>query len=419
MTFSKITCVLSVGFLILGACHTAPKTPESQLSSSPTIQSTDINVSNSIIKNPDALSRIDSILIHYIHVKEAFPGASVALGKGADIAYLTGNGGYTYRFEQKIFAESVFDVASLTKVIATTTAAMLLYDQGKLKLDTPVSEYLKEFDLPGRHSITIGHILSHSSGLPGWRPLHLNGFISRESLLDSVFAMPLIAEPETTSVYSSYGMIVLGLIIEVITGVPFDQWCTENIFHPLGMISTGFRGTGESDSTIVPTEVDMSFRNRLIQGEVHDENAWILGGVAGHAGLFSTAVDLSKFAMMMAQRGQHEGHVFLRPKTVDHFTTVVDSTISTRALGWDTRGSSTTESSAGQYFGPRSYGHTGFTGTSLWIDPDSRAWVILLTNRIYPTRDHYDRFRGVRGLMADATYDALINMHGDAEHSSH
>ncbi|MDE2827483.1 MAG: serine hydrolase, partial [Bacteroidota bacterium] len=160
--------------------------------------------------------------------------------------------------------------------------------------------------------------------------------------------------------------------------------------------------------TVVPTELDDYFRNRLIQGEVHDETAWTLGGVAGHAGLFSTVLDLSRFAQMMAQRGNLAGKEFLRPQTIDLFTTVVDTSFSTRALGWDTRNLDDSPSSAGQHFGSRSYGHTGFTGTSLWIDPDSGVWVILLTNRVYPTRDEYERFRGIRGSVADAVYEVFF-----------
>jgi len=414
MPFPKTLYALLLGSLIFVACRTTPPTPKSEVLPSPTIQTADVDLSDSIIENHDALVQMDSILLRYI-LNEAFPGASIALGKGAEMAKISGYGGYTYRFQEKVFAESVFDIASLTKVIATTTAAMLLFDQGKLKLDTPVARYLNEFDTPKHDLITIGHLLSHSSGLPAWRPLHLDGVDSRDILLDSVFAMPLLAEPGEISKYSSYGMISLGMVIEAITETPFDQWCTDHIFHPLRMMSTGFRSTGQSDPTVVPTEIDTSFRNRLIQGEVHDENAWIFGGIAGHAGLFSTAVDLSQFAIMMTQRGQYNGHLFLQPETIDLFTTVVDSTISTRALGWDTKGSSVSESSAGQYFGPRSYGHTGFTGTSLWIDPDSHAWVILLTNRVYPTRDRYNQFRGVRGLVADATYEALFGPHAYTE----
>ncbi|MCY4171654.1 MAG: serine hydrolase [Bacteroidetes bacterium] len=411
----KTLPVLVVGSLILSACRTSPPTPESEFLKFPMIQSSEMGLSDSVIVNHDALANIDSILIRYI-LAEAFPGAAVALGKRSDIVKITGYGSHTYRSLQKIYAESVFDVASLTKVIATTTAVMLLFDQGKLNLDTPVSNYLEEFDSPERNAITIQHLLSHSSGLSGWRPLHLDGVYSRESLIDSILTMPLIAEPGKTSQYSSYGMIILGLIIEKITQTRFGDWCNEHIFQPLGMQSTGFLSTGKTDSTVVPTEIDTSFRHRLIQGEVHDENAWILGGVAGHAGLFSTATDLSKFATMMVQRGLYNGHQFVQPETVDYFTNVVDSTISNRALGWDTRGSSLEESSAGQYFGPRSYGHTGFTGTSLWIDPDTQAWIILLTNRVYPSRDHYDRFQGVRGLVADATYKALIDSHTKSEH---
>jgi len=368
------------------------------------------------VPNQSWIPELDSIIAQFIEAG-AFPGASLSIGKGLDFTTLKGYGGYTYRFERHVTTESIFDLASLTKVVATTTASMLLYEQGKLHLDTPVSQYLQEFNTAARRSITIRHLLTHSSGLPSWRPMHLDGMTSHEALLDSIMYIPLSTSPGESSQYSSYGMIVMAMVIEIITQQPFDQWCTHHIFQPLSMRSTGFRGTGRSDSSVVPTEMDSNFRHRMIQGEVHDENAWIMGGVAGHAGLFSNVVDLSVFAKMMAMRGEHNGVQFLQPETIDLFTTAVDTSFSTRALGWDTRTAKPQPSSAGQYFGPRSYGHTGFTGTSIWIDPETQIWVILLTNRIHPTRNNYDRFRGVRGLVADIAYEALLRFPHETEQS--
>ncbi len=356
---------------------------------------------------PRGLVDVDSILTDYI-LAEAFPGAVVAGGIKSEIIKMNGYGHFTYTSEQRMLPNSVFDLASLTKVVATTTAAMLLYEKGLLDLEALVSEYLDAFNTPDRDSITVRHLLTHTSGLPAFRPFHQDEIFTRETVLDSILSTPLISDPGEEYRYSDFGMISLALAIEEITEKPFDLWCRDNIFSPLDMTATGFRSTGEPDSTVVPTEVDESFRNRLIQGEVHDETAWILGGIAGHAGLFSTAIDLSKFAQMMTHRGIHNGQPFLQAETIDLFTAAVDTSLSTRALGWDTRNLNDEPSSAGQYFGPRSYGHTGFTGTSLWIDPDSQAWAILLTNRVYPTRNRYDRFIGVRGLVADGIYEALF-----------
>ena len=403
--------VLIAGILTLGACTssretTLPKSLNTTLDF-PTIQRSALPVNSPIVVYPKALVEIDSILIAYIRA-QAFPGAVVSVGKGDNIVKMTGYGGYTYQSIHRMQPESSFDLASLTKVIATTTAVMILYEEGRLDIDAPVSRYLSAYRTPERQSITIRHLLTHTSGLPAWRPFYKDGITTRETVLGSILSTPLLSKPGEEYLYSDFGMISLALVIETITGEPFDQWCTQNIFARLGMNSTGFRGTGTSDSTVVPTELDDYFRHRLIQGEVHDETAWILGGVAGHAGLFSTMLDLSRFARMMAQKGRYNGGEFLQTRTIDLFTTVVDTSLSTRALGWDTRNLGDEPSSAGQYFGPHSYGHTGFTGTSLWVDPDSETWVILLTNRVYPSRNEYERFRGVRGLIADAAYEAFF-----------
>jgi len=390
---------LCIAILLFAACNTESHDPASESSDEIPMQPTNSYDITGM--------QLDSIIHGFIE-KGAFPGASIAIGKGLETSVMEGYGAYTYTSEHQITPESIFDLASLTKVIATTAASMLLYEQGKLRLDAPVSTYLPEFDTPSRRSITIGHLLSHASGLPSWRPMHLNGMTTHDALMDSIMTIPLTARPDEVFQYSSYGMIVLAKVVEMVTQEPFDQWCATHIFETLSMMSTGFHGIGTPDSTIVPTEIDTQFRHRLIQGEVHDENAWIMGGVAGHAGLFSNVEDLSIFAKMMAMRGQLNGMQFLQPETIDLFTTAVDTSLGTRALGWDTRGPAHQPSSAGQYFGPRSFGHTGFTGTSIWIDPETQIWVILLTNRVHPTRNNYDAFRGVRGLVADIAYQVFL-----------
>ncbi len=411
-TFRWTPRLLIFGLLILGACRSTKETAlegplDPGVVNLPSIQPAISTLDSPTVVYPDALVRMDSLIIELINA-QAFPGAVVSVGKGFEIIKMTGYGAYTYRSRRRMLPESVFDLASLTKVVATTTASMLLYERGQLDIEAPVSRYLGAFNTPERQSITIRHLLTHTSGLPAWRPFYQDGIITRDAVLEEILSVELLTEPGEEYRYSDFGMISLALVIEEITGEPFDEWCTHNIFDLLGMGSTSFRSTGEPDPDIVPTELDDYFRNRLIQGEVHDETAWTLGGVAGHAGLFSTALDLSQFARMMVQRGSHDGRVFLQARTIDLFTSVVDTSLSTRALGWDTRNLNDEPSSAGLYFGPRSYGHTGFTGTSMWIDPDSEAWVILLTNRVYPTRDEYERFRGIRGSVADAAYEAFF-----------
>ncbi len=353
------------------------------------------------------LARIDSLLRAAIRAR-AFPGAAVAVGRGGVLVKLDAYGYFTYDSEQPVTPASRFDLASLTKVVATTTAAMQLYEQGRLDLDAPVARYLPSFGQNGKANVTIRQLLSHTAGLTPFRAFHTMGVTTRQAVLDSIFAIPRDYAPGAASRYSDFGMSTLALVLEKITGQDFAAYARDHVFEPLGMTATGFRPAGQPDTSIVPTEVDATFRRRLVQGEVHDETAWILGGVAGHAGLFSTAEDLARFAAMLAQGGRAGGRAFLKEETIRLFTAAVDPTRKqhTRALGWDTK-SLEGYSSAGQFFGPKSFGHTGFTGTSLWIDPDQQLFVILLTNRVYPTREN-GKIRDVRPAVADLAYRAIV-----------
>jgi len=353
----------------------------------------------------DTLSRIDSLLRNAI-TRRAFPGAAVAIGRAGALTKLDGYGYFTYNSEQPVTPQSRFDMASVTKVVVTTTAAMQLYDQGLLDLDAPVSRYLSTFTQHGKQGVTIRHLLTHTSGLPPFRPFHRMGVTTRQAVIDSIFAIGLEFEPGAQARYSDFSMITLALVIEKITGQEFAAYAREHILEPLGMHDTGFLPTGHPDESVVPTEVDDYFRNRLIQGEVHDETAWLLGGTAGHAGLFSTAADLARFAFMLTNGGRIEGKPFIRDETIRLFTTPIDPDHHTRALGWDTR-SREGYSSAGAFFGPHSFGHTGFTGTSIWIDPDQQLFVILLTNRVYPTRENRGHLP-IRPQLADLAYKAIV-----------
>jgi beta-glucosidase-like glycosyl hydrolase/CubicO group peptidase (beta-lactamase class C family) len=357
-----------------------------------------------------ALHQIDS-LMHAAITDRAFPGAAVAVGRGETVVKLEGYGHFTYDGIQAVTPQSVFDLASMTKVVATTTAAMLLYEDDRLALDAPVARYLPAFAQNGKDEVTIRHLLTHTSGLPAYRPFHREGVTTREGVIDHIMGVGLDFAPGSQMQYSDFGMITMALVIEAITGQDFAAYAEEHIFDPLGMDDTGFRAVGTPDTTVVPTEVDETFRERLIQGEVHDETAWILGGVAGHAGLFSTAEDLATFAYMLVNDGRIHGEAFLQPETIRQFTTRVAPDAHSRALGWDTK-SMEGYSSAGQHFGPRSFGHTGFTGTSLWIDPDDDLFVLLLTNRVYPTREN-TKHRAVRARLADLAHQAIVGAPGE------
>lgn len=340
--------------------------------------------------------RLDSVL-RYLRsqVDSAFPGAVVAVGRRGQLALLAAVGHYGIDDPRPVAANTIYDLASLTKVVGLTTACILLVDAGKLELDAPVQRYVPEFQGPGKDRVTIRHLLTHSSGLPAWRPLY-NEAAATEEALALVDTTPLLRQPGDTFVYSDLGAIVLTQVVERITGARIDQYVDSAVFRPLGMISTRFLPPPDWRDRIAPTENDTAFRHRMLRGEVHDENTGRLGGVSGHAGLFSNAVDLARFAAwLLAARKDKEVAEFTRRQEV--------VSGSSRALGWDTPSEG---SSAGTKLSAHAFGHTGFTGTSIWLDPEKDLFVILLTNRVHPTRAN-TRIFAVRRQVADLVAEAL------------
>ncbi|NNF03450.1 MAG: serine hydrolase, partial [Rhodothermales bacterium] len=356
-------------------------------------------------------SELDAIddLVRSAIADSAFPAAALVVGRGRHIVKLTEYGSHTYNLEHPLSLDDRFDLASLTKVVATTTAVMRLYEQGLIELDRPVADYLPEFAAKGKGSVTIRDLLTHTGGLIPFRPFYALGVRTASEVRRRIMSDSLVYHPGADYRYSDFGPITLAWVIEEVTGRSFEEVLRAEVFEPLGMTDTGFRPSRRSeDLRFVPTELDGYFRNRLVRGEVHDENAWILGGVAGHAGLFSTPGDLARFASMMVSSGRIAGRQFLKPETIRLFTAAVDSLgLHTRALGWDTR-SPVGYSSAGQHFGSRSFGHTGFTGTSIWMDPDQNLYVILLTNRVHPSRNSRGHI-SVRPAVADRVFDAIVS----------
>ncbi len=296
---------------------------------------------------------------------------------------------------------TLWDLASLTKVVGMTTAMMQLVEQDRVELDAPVVRYLPEFAGEGKERVTIRHLLTHSSGLPSWRPLYKEA-VAADTAVAIVLATPLDTVPAARMVYSDLGAILLGKVVERVSGEALDAYLARHVFGPLGMTSTMYRPDASLRDRIAPTEFD-PWRQRHIRGEVHDENAFMLGGVSGHAGLFSTAADLARFARMMLAGGTLDGMRILRPSTIAQFTAVQDPGLSHRALGWETPSG---QNSAGHRMSARAFGHTGFTGTSLWMDPEAGAFVILLTNRVNPSRQN-TRISQVRIALADAVMSAL------------
>ncbi|MBN1447973.1 MAG: serine hydrolase, partial [Bacteroidetes bacterium] len=355
-----------------------------------------------VLLEQSATARLDSLINAQI-IRGAFPGAQLAVIRDDRVVYERSYGRHTYDPSSPLVdAETLYDLASLTKVVGTTAAAMKLYEEGRLHLDSTVTSYLPEFGNNGKEGITIRQLLTHSSGLS---PYHLFYLVTdrEEAVLDSIYRSVPRYAPGSRTVYSDLGMIVLAKVIERVTGSTLDRYLAEELYAPLGMTHTMFRPPDSLRPRIAPTERDTVWRKRLVHGEVHDETAAILGGVAGHAGLFSTARDLSRYVRMLMNGGSFEGRELLLPSTVALFTTRQSNT-GTRALGWDTR--SVSGSSSGHYFSMKSYGHTGFTGTSIWIDPVEHVAVVFLTNRVHPTRANKQlpRFRAV---LHDAVREAL------------
>ena len=354
----------------------------------------------------DVGERIDAILSRAISDR-AFPGAGVAIGRAGVMLRLQGYGSLSYSAASPAEADTPYDLASLTKVVGTTLAIMQLVEDGRLDLDDLARDIIPRFRPEGDTGITIRQLLSHSAGQRPWYPFYAHGLLDERSILDKVYSDTLIYRPGARSRYSDYDMIVLGEIIESVTGESLDRYLQRAIYRPLGMKGTGFRRAGAVDRFAAPTEVDRVWRNRVLQGEVHDEAASALGGIAGHAGLFSTADDLATFGFMLANRGQAMRTRMFSIRTLDTFTERVRlrSTYPT-GLGWMVRPPGKAYSSSGSYFGPRSFGHTGFTGTSIWVDPDQEMFVVLLTNRVHPTRNN-GRIRDVRSDLADAVASSI------------
>ena len=337
----------------------------------------------------------------------AFPGAVVAVGRHGRLALLAPVGHYGVDDPRPVEAGTMYDIASLTKVVGLTTACMLLVDEGKLALDEPVDHYVPEFRGAMEDRVTVRHLLTHSAGLVADLPLY-DSTRSRAAALAAVDTSTLLAPPGTSYRYSDLSAIVLMQAVERITGEPFDRFLDDRVFRPLGMPATRFLPPAEWRDRIAPTEHDTVFRHRWLRGEVHDESAARLGGVSGNAGLFSNALDLSRVAAMLLNGGAWDSLQLIRAETVAEF--VARQNIppgSTRALGWDTP-SDSGYSSAGALLSRRSFGHTGHTGTSMWMDPDRDLFIILLTNRVHPTQANTAILR-VRARVADLVAEALTH----------
>ncbi len=338
-----------------------------------------------------------------------FPGAQVAIVQDGKLLASSGFGHQTYDpASPAITTETLYDMASVTKVAATTVTAMHLWEKGKLRLDIPVRSYLPDFSGGLKDSVTLRHLFTHSGGLHWWADLW-NKAGSREEALDYIYELPLDYAPGDSMIYSDLGLIMIGEVLRTVTGKNIAQLAREIIYQPMGMQHTMFNPARSLLPAIAPTEVGGGLDRGLIHGEVHDENTHFLGGVSTHAGLFSTASDMAALAQMLLNGGVYKHRRFFSPATVRYWTARQNLPAgSSRALGWDTP--SAVGSLAGDYFSAGSFGHTGFTGTSLWIDPNRKIAIVLLTNRVHPTRER----GGIRQVRRDFHNSVMQKLLSDA-----
>ncbi|MBW8769971.1 MAG: serine hydrolase [Gemmatimonadetes bacterium] len=404
----RIDLPLAMVFL-LGACARSAVTAPTPVVPKPPLRLAAVD--SLVVASPRAVgfdaalpARLDSIVRVGLE-QGAAPGAALAVGRYGRLVYLKGLG--TTDFAEgapPVDAATMYDLASLTKVVATTTAAMILEEEGKLDIARTVQSYLPEFNAPDKATITVRMLLTHRGGLEAFAPLWKDTR-GRADYLAKINARPLANPPGTKMVYSDWDYVLMQDIIERITGTTLDAFVGARVFGPLGMTSTRFL-PDTTDAALMrripPTERD-SLRGQ-IHGTVHDPNAWALGGVSGHAGLFSSARDLAVFVQMLQNGGSYKGTHILTAATITRWTAPQDPH-SSRALGWDTPSD---VSSAGRYFSPRSFGHTGFTGTSIWVDPERGVFVILLMNRVNP-HGIATRHTQLRRDVADAVQSAIVD----------
>jgi len=335
--------------------------------------------------------------------ERAFPAASLAVTHREKLVVWKAFGRFTYDPESTVVSPTtIFEIASVTKVVATTAMAMILYERGLLDLELPVASVLPEFAVMGnRHKreVSVRMLLAHSSGLPAYVRLFRHAE-TRDKLIGLALTTDLESAPMSRAEYSDIGFIVLGELLCRVADERLDAFCQREIFGPLALSSTCFRPPKDWRRQIPPTVDDQHYRGRVIQGEVHDENAAVMDGVSGHAGLFSSAYDLSVFAHSMLSGG----HPILRSDTVALFTRREQEPHGTsRALGWDTPSH---PSSSGKHFSPHSFGHLGYTGTSVWCDPDRELSVTFLTNRVWPDCSS-QAIKQVRPAVHDAIVESL------------
>ncbi len=357
----------------------------------------------------------------------SFPGAVVLVAKGEEVVFERAFGFRTLVPEKTpMELETIFDLASLTKPLATATATMLLMAEKKINLEDRVARFFSNFGVFGKTHVTFRHLLAHCSGLPAWKPYYeeivkeekagkINFVVSRAAkayVFERIHREKALSAPGSQSLYSDLGFMLLGEVVEEISGWTLDRFCQDRIFRPLELRSISFidmtqlraRRLQPAKEMIAPTE-NCPWRKRVVWGEVHDENAYAMGGVAGHAGLFASARDIHRFVIRLRRCLLGRDSFLPTPLVKEFLTRDMTVSESSHALGWDTPSSD--QSSSGSYFSPNTVGHLGFTGTSLWWDLEKDCSVILLTNRIHPSRTN-DKIKSFRPHIHDLIMKALF-----------
>lgn len=334
----------------------------------------------------------------------AFPGAYAVVGDSRGIIAQLGAGHLDWAASPAPTSRTLWDLASLTKVLGTTTALAQLVERGRIDLDAPVQRYVPDWTGPQKERVTVRHLLTHTSGLPAFKPYDQQTH-DPDSIATLIFHTELERAPGDSMIYSDIGAFMMGRVIEKVSGERLDDYLRAHIFRPLGMSETMFNPPRRLWPRVAPTEFD-SLRGGLVRGKVHDERAYYMRGVAAHAGLFSTAADVARFATAMLRGGTLEGRRILRRETIERFTAYADSGRSNRALGWQKPPAAW----AGHFMSNTAFGHTGFTGTSIAIDPELDLYIILLSNRVNPTRNN-PKIGDVRARLADAVVQ-VARAHG-------
>jgi CubicO group peptidase (beta-lactamase class C family) len=336
--------------------------------------------------------------------KGIYPGAVVVIGRRDSLLYARGYGHFTWSSSSPVPTpdSTIWDIASITKIVSTTSTAMRLVDQGKLDLDAPVRRYLPRFSGGLKNQVTVRMLLDHTSGLKSYVPFYVKARGSRSRSIDLLYAQPLLRVPGDSAEYSDLNALFLGLILEKVGGAPLDQLASREVFRPLGLTQTMYRPKSSLKRRIVPSGI---WRGKPVPGDVNDQNAVAMGGVAGHAGVFSTGMDLARYAQVWLRDGMGPDGQWVTPGTMRRFL-FKGPRSGSRLLGWDTPEARPDEPSVfGNLISEGTYGHTGFTGTELWIDPARDLFLVFLTNRaFYPkVRESVKELKIVRAAVSDAT----------------